>query len=76
MHMRLERYHLALAEGHLAAARWHIHRQIVLIRWLRARELDDTVALALLQALRGADYAMRAHRRLIVGALVKRFKAR
>ncbi|ODV42448.1 hypothetical protein AWV79_27225 [Cupriavidus sp. UYMMa02A] len=65
-----ERRHPELADCHVAEVRQSIHRQIELIRHLQSAGWYHRDARALLKGLRGAQGAMRAHRRLIVKRLL------
>lgn len=55
-----ERRHLAQAERHLAEGRVRIHHQIVLIRQVRAANLNADSALVLLRLLRTSHGTVRA----------------
>ncbi len=60
---------LEMSTRHITEGRQRIRRQIALVRELRADGHEVTMALQLLDALRGSVSAQREHRALIVKVL-------
>ena len=69
--LHTERSHLSLADRHMAEGRLRIHKQIRVIRRIRADGLEDYEALALLRVLKAIQQTGRDHRRLIVQELLR-----